>query len=460
MDPISMAIAAVQPKTGRACEALITADAMPQAEFKIFTGMLKAWATDDGKKRLKGVASSTTRDLHGDVMLESALEDMERSASNGMTIFLNHSYNVPEDVAGTVENAKMVSRGVDGDGNPNYDLDFQIVINEMNPRAVVAWQAIQAGTLLGLSIGAMIPEGGAVRDKKSGALTIAHVNLLETSIVSIPANPRSWIDRSTGASKALLKAWRVEKSRTVPLGSPTLTLDGSQYTIQGSLDSVLLSQESPGTGVIMEGIEVPADGVMREFVIETTIEITDAATCSDCGKDKGAGGCDNPFHKKDVEPDISDSRVRIIEIDTDDDKPSGGDSSSQEGDTDPETEEEWSAEPTTAPDSTVVTASLNQLEPIEGLRETLRTLNATATLLIETRLQLAQEQEARKAAERARDETNAQAQLLLSQVRDLVSKLAETPIGRKSTFRQAESELSHLEGIYSRDFLKLAQNGR
>lgn len=165
--------------------------------------MLKAYSGDDGRKRLSGVASSTVRDLHGDTMSQTAILDMERMANDNLTIFLNHSYDVPEDVFGSVEKATAIQRGMDGDGNPNWDLVMDILVDEDNPRAVRSYNSIQKGTKLGLSIGAMIPEGGAERHKETGALTINHVHLLETSVVSIPANPRSWI---SNAVKALKKA--------------------------------------------------------------------------------------------------------------------------------------------------------------------------------------------------------------------------------------------------------------
>src|SRR4051812_18419760 len=82
--------------------------------FKIFTGLLKATRSADGKMRLRGVASSSITDRHGDRMELSALQDMQRAAEQNLTIFLNHSYNVPEDVAGSVEKAMLVDRGVDG----------------------------------------------------------------------------------------------------------------------------------------------------------------------------------------------------------------------------------------------------------------------------------------------------------------------------------------------------------
>src|SRR5512137_1851451 len=102
-------------------------------KFKIFAPMLKASLDGDGRRRLHGIASSTIKDRHGDVMTESALMDMERSANNNLTIFLNHSYMVPEDVAGSVERAVLRSHPQDAS---IHDLTLDIAINESNPRAV------------------------------------------------------------------------------------------------------------------------------------------------------------------------------------------------------------------------------------------------------------------------------------------------------------------------------------
>lgn len=163
-----------------------------ERDFSMFSGLLKTALEkrDDGGDDmvLTGVASSTIKDRHGDTITQRGLESMLRTAE-GMTIYLNHSYDVPEDVAGTVRAA-----WIDQASDDLYDLRFKIGINQDNPRAIQAWNAIDKGTKLGLSIGAMIPDGGAKRVKSSGAYIIDEVELLETSIVSIPANPRSWVD--------------------------------------------------------------------------------------------------------------------------------------------------------------------------------------------------------------------------------------------------------------------------
>ena len=77
--------------------------AMNDVKFNIVTGLLKAYEAGDGVKRLKTTASSTVLDLGGDQMELSALQSMATTAQQNMTIFLNHKYQVPEDVLGSVE---------------------------------------------------------------------------------------------------------------------------------------------------------------------------------------------------------------------------------------------------------------------------------------------------------------------------------------------------------------------
>lgn len=158
--------------------------------FNIFSGLLKAYEDDAGKKRLHTTASSTIKDLVGDEITPAAISKMAERARGNLTIFLNHEYKVPEDVLGSAEKADVVDRGIDGDGNPVVDLDFDIAVNETNPRAVSTWEAIDSGVKLGTSIGAIVR---TAKKKKDGGLVISDLELLEASIVGIPANPRSWV---------------------------------------------------------------------------------------------------------------------------------------------------------------------------------------------------------------------------------------------------------------------------
>jgi phage head maturation protease len=416
---------------------------------------LKAMRDPDGTMRLKGTASSTIKDLHGDNMLTTALEDMERAANNNLTIFGNHSYQVPEDVYGSVEAARLkAANTVDDAGDPIYDLDFNIRINDENDRAVKTWKAIDKQTKLGLSIGAMIPPGGAVRDKKSGALTIAHVELLETSIVGIPANPRSWIENAVKA----FDSPTTKAATTMPVGNPQLTLDADAgtYRIEGRLDGINLSAEDVET--MTASVEEP-----EAVVADGEPEILDAA-CPDCGHGKGdGGGCQNSFHK-DVEPDVTDAKIRVIEVDTGDDS---GSSSQEASPSEPapavEADETDGTGDVMADATDIITTAETVMAGLEPEVTTMlqQLLDLTNGLTRELAASVEREQKAMAAkavAEQQRDEIATLATSLMEGTSAILNKLADQPVGRRTVYREAADQFGGLEGIYSRDFLTMLRS--
>lgn len=196
--------------------------AAPIDRFNIITGIIKAGGGDGEPMTLSGVASSSVEDLHGDRIDRAALKDMERQiASGGLAIFLNHSYKVPEDLAGFASSGKVVKRGEDADGNAIWDLDIEFELNDENPRAIETWKGIRKGkSKVGLSIGANIPEGGYEVDRKTGARTIKKISLLETSMVGIPANQRSWIAKALDAIGPLEEDEDVLKAEELEAAPP------------------------------------------------------------------------------------------------------------------------------------------------------------------------------------------------------------------------------------------------
>lgn len=190
-----------------------------EPRFKMYSGALKAFEGSDGRKMLSCTASSSVEDLHGDTMTAACVQDMAPQAKRkSMVIFLNHSYDVPEDVFGYVTDSRIVSRATDTDGAAIYDLDLDIVLNEANDRAVQTYAAIKdQGVKLGVSIGALITDW-KLKDEKAGwwgGLIIEGVNLLEASIVGIPANPRSWVQNAVKSLKSVLPT---QKGETVVVG--------------------------------------------------------------------------------------------------------------------------------------------------------------------------------------------------------------------------------------------------
>jgi HK97 family phage prohead protease len=168
-------------------------------DFKLYTNALKVRETDNGDLYVSGTTSSTIRDRQGDEITLDAIKSMADTAKQNMTVFLNHNYNVPEDLFGSVTDARIVKR-LDADtGLDVYDLDIDIKVcpEDENPAAMQAYKAIKRGVKLGMSIGARV-EKVSKRKDSSGLDTyvIEKVNLLESSIVGIPANQRSYLQNA------------------------------------------------------------------------------------------------------------------------------------------------------------------------------------------------------------------------------------------------------------------------
>lgn len=180
-------------------QVLVPPSADVRRDFKIHSnGAIKAIKRDvDGVSTmfLEGTASSTVRDRHGDTITAKGQAMMLEKAQR-LTMWLNHSYNVPEDILGTCEESELVA-GKGDDGSDLLDLAIRCKIESTNPRAVKAWQAVENGTQLGFSIGGAITECEVDEENDDGSswcppLIIDGIDLYEISLVGIPANPRAY----------------------------------------------------------------------------------------------------------------------------------------------------------------------------------------------------------------------------------------------------------------------------
>jgi len=391
------------------------------AMFKIFTGVLKTYEKDgDGRKYLSCTASSTVEDLHGDRMTSECVADMAPQAkSKGMTIFLNHSYKFPEDVFGKTTDAKIVSRAVDANGSAIYDLDLEIVLNEANPRALETYSAIKdQGMKAGVSIGAMIEDWAFIDEEKGfwGGLEIKAVDLLEASIVGIPANQRSWVInglKALGAPKEII-AKALGKDVTPTL----LTGLANMVSTTGTLTSDNIN--------ITTGTSTNLDLFTQSLVTK--------AGCPDCGQGKGEGdGCGNGFHKS-AEPE---------------DVPAAPEE---------ETPAEEATEPEPDPEAEKGTASLEDAETaIVSLKA-----GGADGLLLDTVLGFfegATEEvvSLRKALDDVTKERDELREEILAAA-EIVETIARTPIGRKTQFTGPVTAFrARFGGLYDESFLKVLE---
>jgi HK97 family phage prohead protease len=215
-------------------------------DFKVYTNALKAYEASDGELYVTGTTSSTIRDLHGDEMTLNAIRTMADTAKQNMTIFLNHNYNVPEDLFGSVTDARVVKR-FDAETNSEvYDLDIDVLVckEDENPEAMRAFKAIKRGVKLGLSIGARVERVSKKKDVKTGEDTyvIDSVKLMEASVVGIPANQRSYLQNAVKSLKAAEKAGELtieEKAATDFSEGDFVSWGSSGGTARGRIEHVM-----------------------------------------------------------------------------------------------------------------------------------------------------------------------------------------------------------------------------
>lgn len=283
--------------------------------FRFLTGTCRAFTvknaeTGDDDMFIEGIASSNVRDRYGDTMTAQCQASMLLQ-SQKLTMFGNHSYDVPEDVYGVCDQSKLETNG------DVIDLAIVMRVAKSNDRAVKAWQLISADKVrLAFSIGGIILDAQIDEENDDGSfwfppLIINDLELLEISLVGIPANPRAYTrsfledikktafkvaSRDPGVQKAFLRVLGVksveeEFTDLGDAGASTADLtpvepeagskacawkDGCEKS--NAAGSLLCAEhikaapiegvEAPADGIVKEGIEVPADdGVTREATL-------------------------------------------------------------------------------------------------------------------------------------------------------------------------------------------------
>lgn len=152
-----------------------------------------------GRRRFKAIASSTAKDMRGDEMQMSAMEDMVASFRRGLNVFMDHNHTA-ENVFGRTDSAYIQDSGQRDprNGAVIWDLHVGGTVNEPNKKAMELADSIDGGYVsFGTSIGAFVTQADK---KKDGGRSIAHVDCKELSIVGIPMQQRAWTYKSADAN--------------------------------------------------------------------------------------------------------------------------------------------------------------------------------------------------------------------------------------------------------------------
>jgi len=251
---------------------------MADIDFQIPAVLSLVTKDVDGKTKrfFTTTASSTVEDAHGDEFTPEAVTKMAEQAGNSrMSIFLNHEYRIPEDLFGTTTSAVAVKRAA-GNANAVTDLDLSGFINEANPRARETADALEGGAKLGVSIGARIKEYRP-RDAKDpmGGWIINDVELKETSIVGLPANPRTWVHYASKAITAFDRAKVKEAADMTKTATDVASLPVDESVTEDETDTMKLLEQNElvDSSKVLSTAQLP-DAAIVAAIIDGDAEAT------------------------------------------------------------------------------------------------------------------------------------------------------------------------------------------
>ena len=148
---------------------------------------------DAGKSILRMRGSSTIQDLQEDTMMYSALQSMCKVPA-GMTLFLNHSYDLPDDAFGKLYDMPEVQ--IMQNGIADLWLSEETFLR--NPPAKRTHDMIVIDTArFGSSVGCQVLNWSLKDpDDLFSPVLIHEVLVVEWSVVGVPANQRCWVENA------------------------------------------------------------------------------------------------------------------------------------------------------------------------------------------------------------------------------------------------------------------------
>ncbi len=138
----------------------------------------KATSINDSSKTVTFTISDNKIDRMGEVVDQSSW-DFKGYMKNPIVLW-GHNPDEPENVLGTAESLEIAHSGSHTDANLRFDTDI-------NPKAALVFNQIKSGTLKTVSVGFINHD----EEVKDGVPHLKNNELLEISVVPIPANPRA-----------------------------------------------------------------------------------------------------------------------------------------------------------------------------------------------------------------------------------------------------------------------------
>jgi len=219
-------------------------------------------ATDTGETRtrfkIKGTASTTTTDRDNEIVSQECLKGMENQINlKKLPIFSNHQHDW-ENMLGYTNEAKS--------DNNKLEIDILTDYVETNPKVMQLIGKVEGGLPVGLSIGGKVIKSKP--QKGSDTKILEQVDLYETSIVGIGANPDAFLSLPDQIVKSMTKTVNLQnKIRNILKERDKGELNLSEDKINEIIDTVEKSSGQLG---------ISSYGKLGET--------TPASNCPKCGK--------------------------------------------------------------------------------------------------------------------------------------------------------------------------------
>jgi HK97 family phage prohead protease len=157
---------------------------------------LKGYLSPKAENEIVGIASTETADRDGEIIKQSGW-DLENFKSNPVILASHNYHNFPigkaTDIA--IENGKLM---------------FKMVFSQATEEAKQAYQLVKEGILNTFSVG-FIPREYDAKDQN----VITRAELLEISLVSVPANPQAIVMakgyKENSMAQELIKQWLLDE---------------------------------------------------------------------------------------------------------------------------------------------------------------------------------------------------------------------------------------------------------
>lgn len=153
-------------------------DLFKDIEFKVYSSTFEKSTTGDGKRLLKGYASTSGLDLEREIISRKALEKAKNDLLKNHTVFIDHNHSSLT-ACGKIIDCILDDKGL----FITVQLSNASYVNDI-------WILCQEGVLNSFSIGGIVVDGHDERSEDGKSYhVIDEILILECSIVGIPANP-------------------------------------------------------------------------------------------------------------------------------------------------------------------------------------------------------------------------------------------------------------------------------